>query len=71
MIRTDCFFPSMGEPTLFLFRRSTPNICLGNIHLPTVNFPLSSSPNTRLFGVSVVNFPVVVCVCVCVGGGGI
>ena len=63
-------FPSMGEPTLFMFRRSTPNICLGNIHLPTENVLLSYSPKSRFFGVSVVNVPVVVCVCVWGGGGG-
>ena len=60
-------FPSMGEPTLFIyFRRSTPNICLGNIHLPTENV-LVASPKSRFFGVRVVNVPVVVCVS---GGGG-
>ena len=52
-----------GEPTLFMFRQSTPNICLGN--LLSNNFSLS--PNSRFLGVSVTNVPSVVCVCV--GGG--
>ena len=62
------FFPSMGEPTLFMFIGSQLQICLGNIHLPSANVLLSS--NSRFLGVSVINVPAVVCVCVCRGGGG-